>query len=403
MKKKYLVNNHEYIFDGNNLVLYLKHEDIKKQSSKVNYVNQKTNSNKKLFKLVFNVSNTCNLNCKYCYASGGNYNRKDSLMKKETIDKILTEIYVKYDYIKTIYFFGGEPLINFDSIKYIVDKLNEHYQDNNFDYRIVTNGIFLSKSIIEFFDKNKFKVYVSIDGPKKIQEFLRGTNTFNVVMNNINLLKSAKNIKVQLLCTYTKYHQDNISFNDLISFFEKTGFNYSINDVDTNDNTLKLIQGKDLLTKEKEFIDISIDRIVSNSKNLGVSNYLTSVINALLYHKKQEYFCKELSNDYSNVYDYNGDTYNCIRLLGYLKKDDPLVKKANTKCHNLCKNCWCKNLCSLCLAEILLKTNTFPFYNNSCNNMELYDYALEKIIYMLEYNKDELQNLLNNYLNNFIK
>ena len=402
MNKKFNINGNEYIFDGNNLELYLKDDEYS------NDVDDTPKSNAKideglLYKLVFSVSNTCNLNCKYCYANGGNYKREDNIMTQEDADAILKKVFKKYNKLQTIYFFGGEPLLNFKVIEYIVNKINEHYPNKKFDYRVVTNGIFLDSKIINFFDKNNFKVYVSIDGPKNIHEHLRGINTFDKIMDNLELLKKAKNIKVELSCTYTKYHQDNIAFEDLIEFFDSLGFKYSINDVDTNDKELKLVENKSFLEREKEFIDSSINKIISNSKSCRISYYLTAVIDALITHQKHENYCKELANNYSNVFDYNGEEYNCIRLLGFLKKDAPIILEKNQKSSEICKNCWCKNICRLCLAEILLGTNTFPFENDKCKVMELYEYALEKIIYLLDTNEEDLKRLLNNYLENFTK
>lgn len=37
-----------------------------------------------LRKLILNISNSCNLQCEYCYANGGNYHSKDSLMDSAT-------------------------------------------------------------------------------------------------------------------------------------------------------------------------------------------------------------------------------------------------------------------------------------------------------------------------------
>jgi uncharacterized protein len=70
------------------------------------------NHNKKsLYRLVFNISNSCNLDCKYCYANGGNYKSSEKLMNKEIAKKIIDEFFTFFDDIENIQFFGGEPLI----------------------------------------------------------------------------------------------------------------------------------------------------------------------------------------------------------------------------------------------------------------------------------------------------
>ncbi len=404
MNKKFVVNNHEYVFDGNNLELYLVKDGVKNTDEKsCSSIFKKEPG--KLYKLVFNVANLCNLNCKYCYASGGNYNRENNVMSFEQADKILEKVFKKYSKLETVYFFGGEPLLNFKLIKYLVEKIEKHYNGSRIDFRTVTNGMFLTPKRIDFMNDHNFKLYVSLDGPKQIHEYLRGTGTFDLIMDNLKYLKNKDFAsKTEILCTYTRYHQEHITLEDLEVFFKKLGFRYSIHGVDTNDESLKLIEdGITYEESEKNFIDISMDRIINDSMNVGTSYYLTSVINALLFHNKQDYFCKELVNDYSNVFDYNGDEYSCIRFLGTHGKNDKEIKEKNVKSADVCKKCWCRYLCNLCLADIIMGINDYPFDGDDCSIKSLYEYALQKIVDLMEKNPSKLNLLVNNYIDNFIK
>ena len=45
-----------------------------------------------LNRLTLNMSNMCNLNCKYCYANGGNYNRPNKIMSRESFNNILNDL-----------------------------------------------------------------------------------------------------------------------------------------------------------------------------------------------------------------------------------------------------------------------------------------------------------------------
>jgi len=402
MNKIIKTKNNFYVFDNDNLQLFLKHDDnFYQEDPKVLF--QKKIDDSILYKLVFNVANTCNLNCKYCYASGGNYKRENTIMTFEQADNILKKIFSKYTEIKTIYFFGGEPLINFKLIKYIVKQLEEHY-GYKLDFRIVTNGIFLSKQKVDFFNTHNFKLYVSLDGPKIFQDYLRGMGTYDIIMDNLNYLKSKDiSAKTEILCTYTKYHQKNCSLRELNDFFDKLGFKYSITDVVTKDEKLKIDNKDSFISREKKYIDLSIERILSLSKNIGVSSFLTSVIDALVFHNKKQFFCKELDGKYSEVYDFNGDEYSCIRLLGTFKKNDTKIVEINAKAAQICKNCWCKNVCSLCVADILLGIKDYPFISGTCQFEILYEYSLTKIIQLVESDDNTLEKLLNNYYSNYTK
>ena len=405
MNKEIVVNNSTYVFDGETLELFLKTNDTSESEQVDNSVEFCYNK-KELYKLVFNVANMCNLNCKYCYASGGNYKRQNEIMSKEIVDKILEKVFSKYEKVYTVYFFGGEPLLNFKVIKYAVEQLESKYNSSDLDFRTVTNGMFLTKTKAEFFKDHDFKVYISIDGPKKIHDYLRGHNTFDVIMENIKEIKQLyPELKIELLCTYTKYHQDNISLEELNEFFKQLGYPYNINGVDTNDKSLKLVEEKSFVEREKDFVDISIDRILSYDDNVGVSYYLTSVLDALLFKNKQKYFCKELANNYSNVFDFNGEEYSCIRLLGTYKKDDKKILEANEKNFEQCQKCPYKNLCNVCVAEILLGVNEYPFdkENNKCNNQQLYDYALHKIVSLLDGDTSKFEKMVHNYCQKYLR
>lgn len=404
MKKEVIINNSIYVFDGETLELYFKNDDINEQSKieKVTKVN--CEDNKVLYKLVFNVANVCNLNCRYCYANGGNYNRKNEKMKEHVIDETLKKIFNKYDKVHTVYFFGGEPLLNFDIIKYIISKMESRYRVNDIDFRVVTNGICLTKRMATYFEKLNFKVYISIDGPKYIHEYLRGSDTFDIIIEKIKKIKEEfPLLRMELLCTYTKYHQDNISFENLVNFFEKIDIPFSINGVDTSDENLKLVEKSNFIDREKEYIDVSIKRILTFSNNVGISYYLATILSTLLFKHKQDVFCKELSNNYSSVIDFDGTEYSCIRLIGKYVKNSNVIANANKKNFEVCKNCWCRNFCNVCLAEILLGTTEYPFFNGKCSSEQLYSYALNKIIKLINNNYDELKKLLNNYCKKYLK
>lgn len=403
MKKKYNINNKSYIFNGDNLELYLVDSNCSNSDDNVAACEEMIIDNKTINKIVLNVSNMCNLNCKYCYANGGNYNREDSLMTENTMKIIINSIKLRYDTIKTVYFFGGEPLLNFKLIKYAVEEL-ENYYKTKIDFRTVTNATLLDEEKIGFLDKHNFKLYVSLDGPKQIHEYLRGKNTFDKILNNINIIKKYPlKDRTEVLCTYTKRHEELFGYDKIVDFFEKLGLRYSITDVITNDKELE-ITTFDQTERDIKYIDTSIERIFNLSKNTGISEYLSAVLNALVFHKKQNVFCKELHNNYSNVFDYSGDEYNCIRLVGKFDKNNKKIDEYNFKSnHKVCQNCIFKNLCTMCVADKLLGNEKFPFDDEKCNIKVVYDYALQKVIEIFDDSEEKMAVFLNNYYNNYLK
>ena len=67
-----------------------------------------------------------------------------------------------------IFFYGAEPLLNFDLIKKVVLYSKEKGYD--IEYVMVSNGILLNAEIANFIKKNSISLGLSIDGPKNIND-----------------------------------------------------------------------------------------------------------------------------------------------------------------------------------------------------------------------------------------
>lgn len=109
-----------------------------------------------LVKLRLEISHLCNGRCKYCLVYGNNVEKAEVLDIKKDWKNITSEDWFKN--IKTIFIIGGEPLLHFEEINYIID---------NFDGRISfsTNGTLLTKEMVKKFSKSNVHVYISLDGP----------------------------------------------------------------------------------------------------------------------------------------------------------------------------------------------------------------------------------------------
>lgn len=128
-----------------------------------------------LVNLWLNVSHDCNLRCIYCFGHGGSYGGTRELMSIDTAKKSI-DYWFKYLNknipMTTVTFFGGEPLMNLEVIKFsinYVNKLLEEY-DIRVQYIITTNGTIFNDEIIELFMKNDVQFAISIDGGQAIQD-----------------------------------------------------------------------------------------------------------------------------------------------------------------------------------------------------------------------------------------
>ncbi|MCS3901187.1 radical SAM protein [Methanococcus voltae] len=176
--------------------------------------------------LILKLTNNCNLRCKYCYANlssdldGDISNRNmDFETAKKAIDYLLS-----IDNNLKIQFTGGEPLLNFELLKKIVEYCNnlnlqiknenkrENKRENkinkinklnklnnkkyNIKFAIQTNGTIINSEIIEFIKKFKIGLGISLDDLN---------NEFRVYANE-------KPCKIDVLKNMTLLKQNGVHF-----------------------------------------------------------------------------------------------------------------------------------------------------------------------------------------------
>lgn len=135
------------------------------------------------------VSNSCNLECSYCFLEKAN----QKSLNIQDLNKRIALIRNRLRYLKqneaTIEFSGGEPLLEIESIKYIVEKFDK--SNINVKYSMVTNGTLLSKEVFRYLMEKKFLLGISIDGGEETQNknrTFRNTSegSFQLIKHNID-------------------------------------------------------------------------------------------------------------------------------------------------------------------------------------------------------------------------
>ena len=104
-------------------------------------------------------------------------------------------------------FQGGEPLLNFNIIKHIVEYTEEHKGYHEIKYNVVTNLTLITDEILDFFVKNDFGISTSVDGPEYLHNsnrpFSDGSGTFEQVKAAIYRVRE-KGLRVGAIQTTTK-------------------------------------------------------------------------------------------------------------------------------------------------------------------------------------------------------
>lgn len=143
----------------------------------------------------------CNARCYYCFEKGAVQKRMD----KETAHAVADYIYKNHDSEHlVIQWFGGEPLLEPDTISYIVGYLKS--RDVNFDSKIITNGYLLNEDIVGRVANqwNVKIIQITIDNLEeeynRIKDYVyTNVNPFDVVMQNIQrCLRARINIRIRI-------------------------------------------------------------------------------------------------------------------------------------------------------------------------------------------------------------
>ncbi|MGF0019894.1 His-Xaa-Ser system radical SAM maturase HxsB [Sporofaciens sp. SGI.106] len=155
---------------------------------------------------IFVVTTACNMGCVYCQANNGT-NCSNLFMNKEMAEKAVNIALQSPAKHLTFEFQGGEPLLNFKIIKYIVEYTEEHKGYHLVNYNVVSNLTLLNSEMIEFFKEFRVGVSTSIDGNEQLHNYNRpykdGTSTFKDVISSLNKLRKA-GIYVGAIQTTTK-------------------------------------------------------------------------------------------------------------------------------------------------------------------------------------------------------
>ncbi|MDD3536213.1 MAG: radical SAM protein [Candidatus Cloacimonetes bacterium] len=348
------------------------------------------------YHFVIEMTQNCNLRCKYCSSLNAKHDLDDNLdLSIDTADQLILFIkgLLNPDDIVTLSFYGGEPLLNFDVMKYITEEfVNLNVRRGSIS--LTTNLTLLNDEIIDFFNKYNVKVLISFDGYQENHDFNRvfpnGKGTFDVVLSNIK--KLYENIIDINNITFNCVVSPNTQVPKLIEFFNTMWFTRIDKGVFYQNVSLSFIRNYDTIHsyKQQYFSDIqnncgsdyngllnSID-VSGYSKRSTGEDVPSFSIN--MWKRRIEKIMVMLYghiNDYS-VFDnlceickqgfyvsFNGD----FKICHYLNNDDQNItignvsqginKERSLLLYSLsvemlsdCNYCWNKRFCSPCIASM---------------------------------------------------
>lgn len=216
--------------------------------------------------LCLHVAHTCNLACQYCFAKQGTYHGEDAVMSlevgKRAIDFLIENSGDRYNL--EVDFFGGEPLVNWQVVKGIVQYARsvEKEHNKNFRFTLTTNGVLIDDEVIEFTNENMHNVVLSLDGRKETNDRFRvninGKGSYDTIVPKFKKLISQRGDRSYYIRgTYTHFNTDFVK--DIIHMADLGFRELSMEPVVaepesesalTQEDLPKIYQQYELLTKE---------------------------------------------------------------------------------------------------------------------------------------------------------
>ena len=141
------------------------------------------------------VTQQCNHDCIYCYGGGGEYG-DPGIMEDEIGLKTLDWLWAQRGDLKSlaVSFSGGEPLLNFELIRRMVDHAHqlETQGDARFKFTVATNAALLNDRVLDFMETHDIYALIGFDGPREIQDRNRplrnGRSSYDTVLPRIQKL-----------------------------------------------------------------------------------------------------------------------------------------------------------------------------------------------------------------------
>jgi His-Xaa-Ser system radical SAM maturase HxsB len=139
---------------------------------------------------IFVVTLRCDHSCHYCQVSRQTLNKGEYDMKPDVAEAAVNIMFESPSKYLTLELQGGEPLLAFDLIKYIVSiaKARSALKDKVLDIVITTNLANLTDEILDYCRDHKIKLSTSLDGPEFIHNANRprpGNNSYQLAVEGI--------------------------------------------------------------------------------------------------------------------------------------------------------------------------------------------------------------------------
>ncbi len=361
----------------------------------------------------------CNQQCIYCHSQAKPNNLKGYTMDEKTAKSTVDFIFQSPAETIQIEFQGGECLLNYPIMKYIIEYSTKlaNSKKKKLGYSVVTNLTLMDDEKLDYFTQHQnLGIATSFDGPKCVHDknriYLNGKGTYDDVTYWIKKIKSDKKMahRLNAMPTITKHSLPYAK--EIIDEYRKYGF----------DKTWIRYLGKmgyahsswnEIGYTAQQFIEFwkeSLEYTLQlNKQGINFAERLTQIYTKKIIDKKDPYYSELQAPCGAAIgqmlYNYKGDIFPCdeskiydIFKLGNVKSDKyadiykkPTTKniiRATTNLSSLCDACAFSPYCGTCLVETYASegglVSKLPSNRRCIMNKEILKHIFKKLIYSKE-------------------
>ena len=311
--------------------------------------------------LCLHIAHDCNLACEYCFAGEGEYHGRRALMSLEVGKKALdflvansgNRINLEVD------FFGGEPLMNWQVVKELVEYGRSLEEPNNkkFRFTLTTNGVLLNDEIMEFADREMANIVLSIDGRREVHDRMRpfrgGQGSYDLIVPKfLKVAESRGQTGYYVRGTFTR---NNLDFSEDVLHLADLGFRQiSVEPVVAQPSDAWAIRESDLVKLKEEYDKLALEMIKRRREGSGF-NFFHFMIDL----EGGPCVAKRLSGcgsgtEYLAVTPW-GDLYPCHQFVGNEKflmgNVEEGITREEIRDEFKCCNVYAKDKCRRCFAK----------------------------------------------------
>lgn len=316
--------------------------------------------------LCLHVAHDCNLRCRYCFASTGDFGTGRSLMPVSTAKRAIDFLIEKSGGRRNLEvdFFGGEPLLNFDTVRETVfyARMREKETGKNFRFTITTNAVLLNDEHKKFINEHMGNVVLSLDGRPEVNDRMRfradGRGTYADVLPKIRDMAESRNQdNYYVRGTFTRA---NLDFAKDVLHLADLGFKQiSVEPVVAAGDTGLDLRREDLPKLFREYEELALEYVERYRKGRGFNffHFMVDLDHGPCAIKRVK-GCGS-GHEYLAVTP-EGDLYPCHQFVGMKQfrmgnvsesfdidtSISDMFRKQNIYTNPECRKCWAKFFCS---------------------------------------------------------